>query len=286
MKKASAVGKHDNITQITSREGEASTMSCMCLMMDKSLMNIKNKLSIEYRERVFKFLDVAKYHVDEYGWIRCPYNRCMNSNWDSLEGVERHLLTSGMCPSYTEWMYHGEPVNLYRDIKRFDEGISSDHFHEGTSSSIEHEKETTKKAGLEKDMLFNSDVEEERAHQVFYIDDPKNGVDWKVVHMVQNKHIRDILEVDDVEDNTLCRVVVDPIVGKTDLWKEFRGWNYWHFKKFNDPKQARANLPPKLSNQEQSSMNRMLERSSLTITTETPSHFYNENMSLLNSRVI
>ena len=71
-------------------------------MMDKSLMNIRNKLSIEYREGVFKFLDVAKYHVDEYGWIRCPYKRCMNSNWDSLVGVERHLLTIGICPSYTD----------------------------------------------------------------------------------------------------------------------------------------------------------------------------------------
>ncbi|KAA0040910.1 uncharacterized protein E6C27_scaffold125G00200 [Cucumis melo var. makuwa] len=38
--------------------------------MDKSWMNLRNKLSIEYREGVFKFLNVVKYHIDEYGRIR------------------------------------------------------------------------------------------------------------------------------------------------------------------------------------------------------------------------
>ncbi|TYK19802.1 putative Transposase family tnp2 [Cucumis melo var. makuwa] len=154
--------------------------------MDKSLMNVRNKLSIEYKEELFKFLDFAKYHVDEYGRIRCPCERCMNSNWDSLEGVERHLLTIEMCPSYTEWVYHGEPINLYRSIERFDERTSSDPFHEGTSNDLFHingtssnlfskdnemlgilhdlqglENETSEEEDLENDMSFNSDVKKE-----------------------------------------------------------------------------------------------------------------------------
>ncbi|KAA0045434.1 CACTA en-spm transposon protein [Cucumis melo var. makuwa] len=154
--------------------------------MDKSLMNVRNKLSIEYKEELFKFLDFAKYHVDEYGRIRCPCERCMNSNWDSLEGVERHLLTIEMCPSYTEWVYHGEPINLYRSIERFDERTSSDPFHEGTSNDLFHingtssnlfskdnemlgilhdlqglENETAEEEDLENDMSFNSDVKKE-----------------------------------------------------------------------------------------------------------------------------
>ncbi|KAA0056453.1 uncharacterized protein E5676_scaffold120G001930 [Cucumis melo var. makuwa] len=39
-----------------------------------------------------------------------------------------------------------------------------------------------------------------QAQQVFYLDDPKNGSNWKVVQDVQNKPIRDVLEVDDVEN--------------------------------------------------------------------------------------
>ena len=102
--------------------------------MDKSWMKLKNKLSVEYIERVFQFLAIAKYHSDEYKRIRCPCKRCMNSNCDSLEGVERHLLTNEICFSYTNWVYHGEPMNLYRRIQKLDEGTSSDPFHEGTSS--------------------------------------------------------------------------------------------------------------------------------------------------------
>ena len=87
-------------------------------------------------------------------------------------------------------MYHGEPVNLYRCIERFDEGNSIDPFHEETSSdpfhiegtnnnmfyednemlrmlhdylqgSIEHEEETAEEVSLENDMLFNNGVEEQ-----------------------------------------------------------------------------------------------------------------------------
>ncbi|KAA0033529.1 uncharacterized protein E5676_scaffold104G00900 [Cucumis melo var. makuwa] len=116
-------------------------------------------------------------------------NIFINSNWDSLKGVERHLLTIGMCPSYTEWVYHGEPVNLYRGIGRFDEGTNTDPFHEGTSnnsfhiegtssnmfyednemlrmlhslqSPIEYEEETTEEVDLENDIPFNSGVEKD-----------------------------------------------------------------------------------------------------------------------------
>ncbi|KAA0039105.1 acidic leucine-rich nuclear phosphoprotein 32 family member A-like [Cucumis melo var. makuwa] len=69
-------------------------------------------------------------------------------------------------------------------------------------------------------------------HQVFYLDDPKNGSNWKVVQIVQNKRIWDVPEVDDVEnehlnileivvshqvdehiqDDTLYRTDVDPTI--------------------------------------------------------------------------
>ncbi|KAA0066390.1 CACTA en-spm transposon protein [Cucumis melo var. makuwa] len=40
------------------------------------------------------------------------------------------------------------------------------------------------------------------------------------------------------------------------VWKELMGQNHRHFKKFNNREQAHANLPSRLRNQEQSSMNK------------------------------
>ena len=69
--------------------------------MDKNSMKLRDKLSVYYRGGVFQFITVAKYHVDEYRRIRCPCKRCIHSTLDSLESIERHLLTNGICPSYT-----------------------------------------------------------------------------------------------------------------------------------------------------------------------------------------
>ena len=68
-------------------------------MMIKDWMKLRNKLSVEYREGVSQFLEVAKFHVYDLGRTRCPYKNYMTSMWESLEGVERHLLTVGISPS-------------------------------------------------------------------------------------------------------------------------------------------------------------------------------------------
>ena len=75
-----------------------------------------------------------------------------------------------------------------------------------------------------------------QGHQVFYLEDPKNGTNWKFFQVVQNKRIRDVPKVEDVEneqpnvlevivghhvdehieDNTLCRPDIDSaVVGRT-----------------------------------------------------------------------
>ncbi|TYK23153.1 NBS-LRR type resistance protein [Cucumis melo var. makuwa] len=56
--------------------------------MGKGWMKLRNKFSVEYREEVEQFLEVAKFQVNEYGRIRRPCKR--------------------------EYLYHGEPVNLHR----------------------------------------------------------------------------------------------------------------------------------------------------------------------------
>ena len=73
-----------------------------------------------------------------------------------------------------------------------------------------------------------------QAHQVFCLNDPKNGSNWKIVQVIQNKRIWDVPKVDDIEnelfnvleiivshrvdehieDDTLCRIDVYPTIVK------------------------------------------------------------------------
>uniref|UniRef100_A0A9I9E9K0 Transposase-associated domain-containing protein n=1 Tax=Cucumis melo TaxID=3656 RepID=A0A9I9E9K0_CUCME len=109
-------------------------------MIDKGWMKIRNKFSLEYRQGVTQFLEFVKFHVDAYVRLRCPCKRCLNLNWSSLEGVERHLLTIGISPYYIEWVYHEESLS-FRGIENFEKVTSSNNpFNEGTSSTQFNEK--------------------------------------------------------------------------------------------------------------------------------------------------
>ncbi|KAA0032412.1 CACTA en-spm transposon protein [Cucumis melo var. makuwa] len=119
---------------VADRPRRCSSPPSATLVMDKGWMKLRNKLSLEYRHGVTQFLEFAKFYVDAYGRLRCPCKRCLNLNWSSLEGVERHLLTIGISPYYTEWVYHGESLS-YRGAENFEEGTSSNPFNEGTSST-------------------------------------------------------------------------------------------------------------------------------------------------------
>ena len=81
-------------------------------------MKFKNKFSVDYKEVVSQFLEVTKVYVDDYKQISRPCKRCMNSLLESLEGVERYLLTIGISPSFTDQVYHGELVciEVYKDL--------------------------------------------------------------------------------------------------------------------------------------------------------------------------
>ncbi|KAA0050386.1 CACTA en-spm transposon protein [Cucumis melo var. makuwa] len=64
-------------------------------------------------------------------------------------------------------------------------------------------------------------------------------------------------------------------------FKEFRVDYHRHFKKYNDPEEARTNPPTHWSNHRRT---RLLDRSSLTIIVAGPSHFYNDNTSSLREK--
>ncbi|KAA0045946.1 (R)-mandelonitrile lyase 1-like [Cucumis melo var. makuwa] len=82
--------------------------------MDKGWMKLRDKFSVEYREGMSQFLEVAKYHIDDYKRTRCP------------------------CKRYS--VYHEELVNLHKGIERFDEETSSNPFDKGTSNNHFHEE--------------------------------------------------------------------------------------------------------------------------------------------------
>ncbi|KAL5569485.1 hypothetical protein UlMin_026060 [Ulmus minor] len=54
---------------------------------------------------------MAKPHVNDRGFIRCPCNRCINNVQHQLEVLETHIHRFGFMFDYNEWIYHGENVN-------------------------------------------------------------------------------------------------------------------------------------------------------------------------------
>ncbi|KAA0049894.1 receptor-like protein kinase FERONIA [Cucumis melo var. makuwa] len=108
-------------------------------------MNIRNKLSIEYRERVFKFLDIVKYHIDEYGQIR--YERF----YEGTSSNPFHEGTRSSDPFHIE----GTSSNLFSEDNEM-LGMLHD-----LQSLIKHDEETIEEASLKNDMSFNSGVKEE-----------------------------------------------------------------------------------------------------------------------------
>ncbi|CAL1402720.1 unnamed protein product [Linum trigynum] len=77
--------------------------------IDKSWIQLKNRASLEYMDRVRKFAQYAEDNVkDEDGKIRCPCTVCSNVCRLTIGEVETHLLRKGMRSDYTKWVYHGE----------------------------------------------------------------------------------------------------------------------------------------------------------------------------------
>ena len=54
---------------------------------------------------------MAKPHVNNRGFIRCPCNRCINNVQHQLEVLETHIHRFGFMSDYNEWIYHGENMN-------------------------------------------------------------------------------------------------------------------------------------------------------------------------------
>ena len=80
--------------------------------MNKDWIKLRDRFSKENVNGVAQFMEVAKCHVNKEGQTRCPSKNCQNSMCQALEEVQRHLFANGVSPSYSQWIYHGEPANL------------------------------------------------------------------------------------------------------------------------------------------------------------------------------
>ncbi|KAG5528669.1 hypothetical protein RHGRI_029367 [Rhododendron griersonianum] len=78
--------------------------------MDKSWIDIRNRLDPTYIQGVEKFLDFAydKKHPDSK--IYCPCKKCVNLIFGTRSGVKEHLIINGFNTNYTRWTIHGESL--------------------------------------------------------------------------------------------------------------------------------------------------------------------------------
>ncbi|GMI69757.1 hypothetical protein HRI_000645000 [Hibiscus trionum] len=75
--------------------------------MDMSWMDLP-RVSVDYRNGVETFLNLAFANVSQENMILCPCKKCVNMNWHICEVVREHLVISGFVPGYRKWVFHGE----------------------------------------------------------------------------------------------------------------------------------------------------------------------------------
>ncbi|XP_058192172.1 uncharacterized protein LOC131309573 [Rhododendron vialii] len=78
--------------------------------MDKSWIEIRNRLDPTYIQGVEKFIEFAydKKHPDSK--IYCPCKKCVNLIFGTRSGVKEHLIINGFNTKYTRWTLDGESL--------------------------------------------------------------------------------------------------------------------------------------------------------------------------------
>ncbi|KAJ9684632.1 hypothetical protein PVL29_016883 [Vitis rotundifolia] len=98
--------------------------------MDKSWMNLQNRLSNEYANGVKTFLQVAKNQVNQNGKIHCPCKHCQNAFWKSIYDIETYLYKCGIFTTYQRWIFHGEKVSADYNERKDMSGTNRLYHHE------------------------------------------------------------------------------------------------------------------------------------------------------------
>ena len=79
---------------------------------NKSWIQIRNRLSDEYKVGMEEFLNYAFECSTESDKILCPCIKCRNHKYLNKKDVRLHLLKHDIIRDYTTWTFHGETSNV------------------------------------------------------------------------------------------------------------------------------------------------------------------------------
>ncbi|KAK3005799.1 hypothetical protein RJ639_017605 [Escallonia herrerae] len=76
--------------------------------MDKSWINIRNRLDPLYEKGADDFVEFASKDRPNATEILCPCTKCRNMKFVKKVDVEENIVVDGFLSSYTHWIFHGE----------------------------------------------------------------------------------------------------------------------------------------------------------------------------------
>ncbi|KAK3009090.1 hypothetical protein RJ639_015065, partial [Escallonia herrerae] len=76
--------------------------------MDKSWINIRNRLDPLYEKGADDFVKFASKDRPNATEILCPCTKCRNMRFVKKVDVAEHIVVDGFLSSYTHWIFHGE----------------------------------------------------------------------------------------------------------------------------------------------------------------------------------
>ncbi|KAK3033001.1 hypothetical protein RJ639_037130 [Escallonia herrerae] len=76
--------------------------------MDKSWINIRNRLDPLYEKGADDFVEFASKDRPNATEILCPCTKCRNMKFVKKVDVAEHIVVNGFLSSYTLWIFHGE----------------------------------------------------------------------------------------------------------------------------------------------------------------------------------
>ncbi|KAK2997534.1 hypothetical protein RJ639_026360 [Escallonia herrerae] len=76
--------------------------------MDKSWINIRNRLDPLYEKGADNFVKFASKDRPNATEILCPCTKCRNMRFVKKVDVAEHIVVDGFLSSYTHWIFHGE----------------------------------------------------------------------------------------------------------------------------------------------------------------------------------
>ena len=84
--------------------------------VDKSWMNINNRLDPTYRNGVNVFLDFAFAHTNTENLIHCPCHKCYNVYAKTRDQFEDDMVVNGVVWNFNFWIFHREERVPQADI--------------------------------------------------------------------------------------------------------------------------------------------------------------------------